>query len=269
MQELQQGTTGPDVIKMQTALKAAGFSPGIIDGNFGPGTEAALLGFQRSHGLLADGQLDHATAAALGMDPVDLPAPTPFPNITVNIVSKMFPFTHLDSINKNLPAVLSALKAANLTDTPIVLAALATIRAETEGFVPLSEGISRYNTSPGGHPFDLYDNRKDLGNQGPPDGENFKGRGFVQLTGRANYAKFGPLIGLPTLVETPDKANDPMVAAQILAAFVASKRLQIEEALQRGDLAWARRLVNGGSNGLDRFSEAYRTGLNLLQAQPA
>ena len=264
MQILQQGASGPDVIKVQTALKNAGFPTGVIDGNFGPATEAALLGFQKSKGLLADGQVDAPTATALGLDAASVPPPAAMPNITINIVSKMFPFTHLDNINKNLPFVLDALKAANLTDLPIVLTALGTIRAETEAFVPLSEGISRFNTSPGGHPFDLYDNRSDLGNNGPPDGASFKGRGFVQLTGRVNYAHFGPIVSVPNLTETPDQANDPAVASRILAAFIASKRLHIQDALQRGDLAGARRLVNGGSNGLDRFSEAYKTGLSLL-----
>ncbi|MDF0667352.1 MAG: hypothetical protein P0119_14930 [Nitrospira sp.] len=59
----------------------------------------------------------------------------------------------------------------------MVLVALAIIRAETESFEPIAEGRSRYNTSPNGHPFDLYDYRKDLGNQGPPDGEQYRGRG--------------------------------------------------------------------------------------------
>ena len=53
--------------------------------------------------------------------------------------------------------------------------AIATIRAETAGFEPISEFKSRFNTSPQGHPFDLYDSRKDLGNCGAPDGTNFKG----------------------------------------------------------------------------------------------
>lgn len=56
----------------------------------------------------------------------------------------------------------------------MVLMALATIRAETEGFEPISEYKSEYNTSPSGHPFDLYDNRQDLGNTGKLDGKNLK-----------------------------------------------------------------------------------------------
>lgn len=264
MQVLIEGATGADVAKVQTALKAKGFSPGAIDGNFGPGTEAALLGFQQSCGLPANGIVDSATASALGFAGSDLPPASAMPNVTVNIVSKMFPYTHLDAINKNLPSVLAALKDAGLTDIPIVLAALGTIRAETESFIPISEGISRYNTSPGGHPFDLYDYRSDLGNKGPPDGASFKGRGFVQLTGRANYARYGQAIAVANLVDAPDQGNDPDIASRILAAFIASKRTQIEDALQRGDFAGARRLVNGGSNGLDRFTAAYKTGWSLL-----
>jgi peptidoglycan L-alanyl-D-glutamate endopeptidase CwlK len=266
MDPLQEGASGPQVLRLQTKLKERGFSPGAIDGNFGPGTEAALLAFQKSQGLLADGVVGPTTATALGFDAADVPPPPDMPNVTLNIVAKMFPFTPLDNINRNLPHVLAALQAAGLTDLPIVLAALATIRAETEGFVPIAEGISRFNTSPGGHPFDLYDHRNDLGNNGAPDGANFKGRGYVQLTGRANYAKFGPLVGVPSLAEQPDLASDPDVAARILAAFITSRRIQIKRALLGGDLAGARRQVNGGSNGLDRFSEAYKIGTRLMAA---
>jgi putative chitinase len=261
---IREGASGPDVQRLQTKLKELGFPPGAIDGEFGPGTEAAVLAFQRSQGLLADGLVGPATATALGLDGADVPPPPGMPDVTVAIVSKMFPFTPLDNIHVNLPHVLAALQASKLTELPVVLAALATIRAETEGFVPISEGISRFNTSPGGSAFDLYDHRADLGNKGPPDGASFKGRGYVQLTGRVNYARFGPLVGEPNLVNEPDRANDPNVAARILAAFIDSRRLRIKEALLENDLAMARRLVNGGSNGLDRFSQAYRTGLDLL-----
>jgi peptidoglycan L-alanyl-D-glutamate endopeptidase CwlK len=186
------------------------------------------------------------------------------PPISVDIVARMFPLTPLAPIRRNLPLVLEALNAASLTSPRIVLAALATIRAETEGFEPLDEHISRYNTSPGGHPFDLYDYRHDLGNQGPPDGARFRGRGYVQLTGRCNYARFGRVAGLPDLTETPDRANDPQVAARLLAAFLLAEELPIKRALLDGRLATARTLVNGGTNGLARFADAYMVGAHAL-----
>lgn len=264
MEILREGATGANVTALQTRLQAHGFSPGSIDGSFGPATEAALTGFQKSEGLVPDGVMDARTAKALGFGDVDVPPVGAMPNVTVAVVSKMFPSTPLDPIKSNLPFVLDALIATELTSVPIVLSALATIRAETEGFVPISEFLSRFNTSPGGHPFDLYDNRRDLGNQGAPDGANFKGRGYVQLTGRTNYTKFGPIVGVANLADQPDQANDPAIAAKILAAFIASKEAAISTALVANDLAAARKLVNGGSNGLERFTSAYRIGAGLL-----
>jgi putative chitinase len=264
MENLREGMTGNDVTGLQTRLQMRGFSPGAIDGIFGPGTEAAVVAFQKSEGLVPDGIVGTSTAMALGFVGPDLPPVPAMPNVTVAVVSKMFPQTPLDPIKVNLPYVLAALIAASQTATPIVLAALATIRAETEGFLPISEYLSRYNTSPGGHPFDLYDNRKDLGNQGPPDGASFKGRGFVQLTGRANYTKYGPKVGVNNLVDQPDQANDPDIAAKLLAAFIADKAPAITTALAGNDFATARRLVNGGSNGLELFTNAYQIGAGLL-----
>ena len=54
-----------------------------------------------------------------------------------------------------------------------------------------------------------------------------------------------------------------MVAAKILARFLKNKEPQIREALFNGDLKRARRLVNGGSHGLDRFKTAFNTGKSL------
>ncbi len=143
--------------------------------------------------------------------------------------------------------------------------ARSTIRAETESFEPISEFRSRFNSSPGGLPFDLYDHRSDLGNQGPPDGERFRGRGFIQLTGRFNFQKHGEAIGLGNrLVEEPELANDPQIAAKLLASFLKAKETRIKEALLEKDLKAARRLVNGGSHGLSRFRDAYRRGDGLL-----
>jgi peptidoglycan L-alanyl-D-glutamate endopeptidase CwlK len=146
----------------------------------------------------------------------------------------------------------------------MVLMALSTIRAETAGFEPISEGKSRFNTSPNGNPFDLYDNRKDLGNRGKPDGDSFKGRGFVQLTGRANYAKFGAQIG-QDLVGNPALANDPKVASELLARFLQNSEDRIKNCLTNHDLAGARKVVNGGSHGLRDFASAYNIGNGLIE----
>src|ERR1700677_2271174 len=189
------------------------------------------------------------------------------PGITVEIAARMLPFAPRANVEQNLPLVLNALVLPQLADKPMILMALATIRAETGSFLPISEGQSHYNTSPAGQPFDLYDSRSDLGNIGPPDGERFKGRGFIQLTGRSNYALHGAAIGLsPQLIAEPDLANDPTIAAELLASFLKLREKNIRAALAGDDLGEARRLGNGGSNGLEAFETAYHIGLTLLQA---
>ncbi len=276
---LQQGSTGPEVTDLQNRLKELGFDPHGVDGNFGAGTKGAVIAFQQSKGLTADGKAGPATLAALG-------ATTGSPdagvvsgnggaggstsatlNVSVAQVSQMFPGTPVANIKTNLPFVLQALSDAGLTDTQMILMALATIRAETASFRPISEGISKFNTTPGKHPFNRYDNRGEgsLGNQGRPDGERFKGRGFVQLTGRANYKQHGAAIGLGNqLIENPELANQPDIAAKLLASFIKSKEQKIRKALAQGNLGAARKLVNGGSHGLDEFTHAFKKGKNIL-----
>jgi len=191
------------------------------------------------------------------------------PDLTAEIAARMLPEAPRANIESNLPLVLNALVEPHLADKPMILMALATIRAETAAFAPLSEGRSRYNTSPqtspGSHPFDLYDYRADLGNLGPPDGERFKGRGFIQLTGRANYAVHGAAIGLGSrLIDDPDLACDPEIAARLLASFLKAHEEKIRSALAADDLSEARRLVNGGSHGLQAFEAAYKAGWPLI-----
>jgi peptidoglycan L-alanyl-D-glutamate endopeptidase CwlK len=244
-------------------LKTRGFSPGAIDGRFGPGTEAAILSFQQSEGLLADGIAGGRTLEALGFE--ELPAAVDLNIFTVDIVSRLFPTTALDTLKSNLPVLLSALTESSIGSTEMVLMALSTVRVETGNLKPISEFVSRFNTSPGGHPFDLYDNRKDLGNEGQPDGERYRGRGFVQLTGRSNYTRYSEILGLGTqLVEEPDMANEPKIAARLLAHFLKDRERAIKESLVARDFKSARRLVNGGSHGLPEFAAAYVLGERLI-----
>ncbi|MCG8360227.1 MAG: peptidoglycan-binding protein [Kiloniellales bacterium] len=266
MATLKLNASGAAVKKLQTRLQELGFPPGEIDGLFGPATEAAVINFQRSKGLVDDGKVGPRTRQALGLAKGrKVKLPSVVPGVTTEVVSRMFPQTPVKNIEKHLPTVLGEMKSAELADKPMVLMALATIRAETESFQPISEFRSKFNTSPGGHPFDLYDKREDLGNRGKPDGAAFKGRGFIQLTGRHNYEIHGKAIGLgDKLVEEPDLANDPKIAARLLASFLGAKEVAIKRELAVGNLRGARRLVNGGSHGLTRFEEAYNIGDGLV-----
>ena len=206
-----------------------------------------------------------AEATATVAEGADAPA-----LVTVPLVGRMFPDTRAAAIARHLPIVLDGLRWAGLADRQMVLMALATIRAETEGFVPIDEGISRFNTAR--FPFDLYEPGtlpgQRLGNTEPGDGARFKGRGFVQLTGRDNYARIGPQVGTDLLLH-PEWANEPGLAGRILAQFLRNHENTVRAALGRSDLRAARKAVNGGSHGLDRFVDAYERGNRALPAWPA
>src|SRR6516164_4385747 len=154
---LQQGDSSDDVKLLQQSLSEHGFNPGAIDGIYGQGTVAAVIAFQKGEGMLPDGVAGPRTLSALGLAVSD-ELPSAISAISVEIVSQMFPVTPIGNIKANLPSVLSALAKNQVADKPMVLMALSTVRAEVECFEPISEGTSRFNTSPSGHPFDLYDN---------------------------------------------------------------------------------------------------------------
>jgi predicted chitinase len=96
------------------------------------------------------------------------------------------------------------------------------------------------------------------------DGAKFKGRGFIQLTGRANYASIGDRLSVD-LLANPELANEPRTAARILALFVADREARILDALHADNLPVARKAVNGGTHGLDRFTATYRGALELFR----
>lgn len=186
--------------------------------------------------------------------------------VTAELVKKTFPAaTRLASIAANLPFVLAGLRARQLGDRAMVLMSISTIRAESEGFVPIDEGRSQFNTKK--TPFDLYDAGTsigaNLGNTEAGDGPRFKGRGYIQLTGRDNYRRVGSQIGVD-LVGSPPMANDPSIAGLILAQFLKNKESKIRAALKSADLKGARKLVNGGSHGFDRFKDTFDRGSVIL-----
>ncbi len=264
---LKQGMVGIPIVALQRKLKALNIlnRDSKIDGDFGPGTKAALVAFQKQMDLTPDGEAGPQTIQALGISPEVIKHSLDTMLFSAERVSQIFHDAPRRNVETYLPLVLSSLEKLELGDRDMILMALATIRAESAGFEPISEFQSEYNTDPGGRPFGKYDFRPELGNNGVGEGDRFKGRGFVQLTGRANYTQFSQALGLGTqLVDNPDLANDPSIAADLLAHFLKAKEDRIRVALYLSDLITARKAVNGGTHGMDRFEAAYNQGQALI-----
>lgn len=90
---------------------------------------------------------------------------------------------------------------------------------------------------------------KRLGNTEPGDGARYAGRGFVQITGRANYEKLGKRIGAG-LVQMPQLALDPIIAAKILRVGMSEglftgKKLADYFGPGVNNPTGARRIING------------------------
>jgi predicted chitinase len=86
-----------------------------------------------------------------------------------------------------------------------------------------------------------------LGNTQPGDGFRFKGRGPIQLTGRANYQRFGGLLGVD-LVAAPEQAAAPETAFRVAAMYWKNRGLN--ELADAEDFREITRRINGGFNGL-------------------
>ena len=251
---LKPGAKGADVNYLQEQLRANGHAVRVT-GVFDEQTQKATIAFQKSRGLTADGIVGPKTWAALGNGAVKSLKCGPV-EVRLDNVFRMCPEAPRGNIEKFLPEILAHLEKRGLAKEGLIRLAIATVYTETRSFVPLSEFQSKYNTSAGGKPFDLYDSRKDLGNQGAPDGERFRGRGFIQLTGRANYQTYGKALGID-LVANPERANEPGIAAAVLTEYLKKREELFTQALAQEDLAKARKLVNGGSHGLDVFEASF------------
>ena len=99
---------------------------------------------------------------------------------------------------------------------------------------------------------DAYEGREDLGNTEPGDGVRFKGRGLVQITGRANYRACGDALGID-LISRPELLEQPVYACRSAAWFWDSRGLN--HLADIGDFDKITRRINGGINGLmDRIA---------------
>ncbi|MDB5859313.1 MAG: lytic enzyme [Ramlibacter sp.] len=111
----------------------------------------------------------------------------------------------------------------------------------------------------------LYGHRKQLGNTRDGDGARYRGRGYIQLTGRANYAAAGTALGL-ALVDHPELAEVPEQAGRI-AVWFWMRDLDLRAAGQRGNVEAATRRVNGGVIGLQDRRARFEHYLAWLRSQ--
>lgn len=92
-----------------------------------------------------------------------------------------------------------------------------------------------------------YEGRADLGNTAPGDGFRFKGRGPIQLTGRANYRAYGRRIGID-LERHPEIAAIPSIGLHTALEYWRSRGL--DALADADDIEAITRKINGGVNGL-------------------
>lgn len=145
-------------------------------------------------------------------------------------------------------AIEKALFEQGILSRNTLIGALATIRVEVgKAYKPIEEYASG----------EAYEGRASLGNTQAGDGKRFKGRGFIQLTGRFNYTHYGTVLGID-LVNNPELALDINNSAKILALYFKERSCNI--ACDNNDWLSCRKKVNGvNANGMPNGWESFKS----------
>ena len=231
MAVLKQGSTGPEVTALQIQLKTLGFDPKGTDGNFGPGTKAALVAFQKSKGLQPDGAAGPLTMVALGLGVAGANTAQPSsaaPTSAASSVTLSAPGLNLSGLTGHLPTAV----IAQIPETAAKFGIKSNLRLahflaqcalESNRFKATVENLNysaqrllkvfpKYfkGVDPTGYANNsikignrVYANRMGNGDEASGDGYRFRGRGYIQLTGRNNYTSFSNFIG-EDCVANPD-----------------------------------------------------------------
>jgi putative chitinase len=229
---LKRGDNNESVKQLQIKL---GLEP---IGNFGPKTEEAVKNFQLKNGLAPDGIVGDGTWAKIMGENTPAPPP-PAPIAPVGGLK-------LDKLKGHIPdAVISMIPdtaAKFQINTPLRLAHfLAQCGHESGGFRVTQENLNysakglmgifkkyfpdagtaaAYERKPEKIANRVYANRMANGSEASGDGYKFRGRGYIQLTGRDNYTQFGKAIG-EDIASNPDKVSSQY--ALLSAAWFWSK----------------------------------------------
>lgn len=147
----------------------------------------------------------------------------------------------LDRAQRNVDAITAAMEEFGITTPARQAAFLANVGHESGGL--------HWATEIWGPtiPQQRYEGRRDLGNVQPGDGFRFRGRGWLQTTGRANYEALSKHLGVDYVAD-PDRLANPVDAARSAGYFWQSHNLS--QYADAGDFLKVVRVINGGYNGL-------------------
>ena len=287
---LKRGDNNEDVKKLQAKL---GLEP---IGNFGPKTEEAVKAWQAKNGLTADGIVGPNTwNKIMGITQVPkpvaqptAPAPAPQPVATAPVVSVAG--LNLAKLKGHVPdnviAMIPDTAAKFGINTPLRLAHfLAQCGHESGGFRATQENLNysakglmgifkkyfptlalaqAYERKPEKIANRVYGGRMGNGPESSGEGYKFRGRGYIQLTGKENYTAFGKSIGEDMTVNA-DKVSGPY--ALLSAAWFFSKNglhKIADEGSSDAVVTKITKRVNGGTIGLADRIKHFKEYYNLL-----
>jgi putative chitinase len=205
------------------------------DGRIGPNTIKAIEKFETtimklgsSDGMLAPGD---ATVAALLKG---LP-----PGPSKEKLSLVMPRALPVKIDLYYEPLVAGMKKYDITSNLRMAHFIAQLGHETASF-RYAEEIADGSA---------YEGRRDLGNTQPGDGKRFKGRGLIQLTGRANYVAYSKDSAVDCVAKPQVVASDPVVAVDVACWFWNKNK--INKLADKDDVKAVTKAINGGYNGLD------------------
>ena len=296
MPVLKQGSSGPDVKDLQQKLKDLGFDPNGVDGNFGPGTRDAVIAFQQSKGLQADGIAGPATLAAVDSAGASDGATTAAANDDAATNAAPTPVTSSAAGALNLAGLAGKLPAAVIAQIPDTAAEfgittnlrlahfLAQCALESMGFTATVENLNyraarlmevfpkyfrgvdtaAYANNPQKIGNRVYANRMGNGDEASGDGFKFRGRGYIQLTGKNNYTSFSKFVG-EDCVANPDLVATKYPLASAAFYFNSNNIWSIcDQGASDATVTKVTKAVNGGTHGLSERLQNFKRFMQAL-----
>jgi putative chitinase len=275
---LKLGSKGEDVKKLQQKLGIG------ADGSFGPGTEKAVKDWQAKNGLKADGIIGDASWSRLFASESN-----PAPSAPAPVVESGAPLSFINKLKGHIPdavfAQIPSSCAAFNINSPLRLAHfLAQCGHESGGFKAVSENLnysadglkkifgkyfpgdaSAYARNPEKIASKVYANRMGNGDEASKEGWKFRGRGYIQLTGKANYEKFTKFIG-EDCIANPDLVATKYPLASAAFFFDSNKLWSIcDKGADDATVTAVTKRVNGGTIGLADRIKHFREFHSLLK----